>query len=308
MKQLSLTIAYVTARKEPQFQWFLDSLNKQMQEVDFGKDFQLLIIDFHARDRAIGVIPDTGIKVRWEKPKPTVWQGKHRLTSVDYFAMANARNTALCMAPDGWIVYVDDLSVLMPGWLDAIIKAMKQKDTITLGAYRKVFDLKVEQGSVVSYRANQMGLDMRNRKEKTAPIVCRGEWHYGCSLIAPTEAYLSINGWDENCDGMGYEDVVTGALLENAGWKFVYDPNMMTYESEELHVDNFSMKRTDKGISPKDKSHAILYSTRMRKWSPNYFGEGGIRGLRQKILAGEMFSPIGCPAHDWFDGQPLKEM
>jgi hypothetical protein len=127
-------------------------------------------------------------------------------------------------------------------------------------------------------------------------------------LAAPIQSYLSINGWDENCDGMGYEDVVTGALLENAGWHFIYDPSMLTWESHECHEVDIPMKRIDKGISPKDKSHAILASTRMRKWSPNYFGAEGISGLRQKVLQGEPF-PIGqIPEHDWFDKQPLIEM
>jgi hypothetical protein len=302
-----LTIAYITARKEPKFQWFIDSLYRQMEGIDFGKRFQILIIDFYARERQLPPVP-AHLSIRWEKPAPTVWQGIYRLTKSDYFAMANARNTALCLAPDGWICYVDDCSVLMPGWVEAIIRSMKREDTITLGAYRKVKNLVVENGLVTSYEGDHLGVDTRNRKGKTGPIMCRGEWHYGCSLIAPTEAYLSINGWDENCDGMGYEDVVTGTLLENAGWKFVYDPAMMTYESQELHHMEEPMKRVDKGISPNDKSHAILQSTRMRKWAPNYFGDEGIRGLRQKVLNGMPFPPISCPEHDWFDKQPLSEM
>jgi len=196
----------------------------------------------------------------------------------------------------------------MPGWVDAIVRAMKREDTITLGAYRKVKELQVENGLVVSYKGDHLGVDTRNRKGKAGPIMCRGEWHYGCSLIAPTEAYLSIHGWDENCEGMGYEDVVTGALLENAGWTFVYDPDMMTYESQELHEEEIPMKRVDKGVSPKDKSHAILHSTRMRKWAPNYFGEGGIRAVRDRVLKGGQFDNWSIPSCDWFDGQPLSEM
>jgi hypothetical protein len=107
---------------------------------------------------------------------------------------------------------------------------------------------------------------------------------------------------------MGYEDVVTGQLLTNAGWKFVYDPSMMTYESQELHAEPLGMKRADPGVSPNDKSHAILHSTRLRKWASNYFGEEGIRGLRQRVLAGEPFPITNIPEHEWFTKQPLREM
>jgi len=278
-----------------------------MTEVDFGHGFKVVVVDLHKDSRKL---PECAkqFPVIHTAPKPTVWQGPYRLTKSDYFAMANARNTALCLAQDGWIVYVDDCSVLMPGWLDAITQATKRDRTITLGAYRKVFELQVENGLVKSYKPNLLGVDTRNRRGREGLIMCRGEWHYGCSLIAPVESYLSVNGWDENCDGMGYEDVVTGALLENAGWNFIYDWSMMTYESEELHHDEFPMKRIDKGISPRDKSHAILNSIRMRKWAPNYFGEEGISGLRQRILKGESFPKIMIPENDWFDGQPLSEM
>lgn len=301
---MSLTIAYTTSRKEPKFEWFIESLSRQCEGNYSGVN--LLIVDFYAWERTIGVIPD-GLATRWEKPKPTVWQGAHRLTKEDYFAAANSRNTALCLAPDDWIAHVDDLSVLMPGWMTYVQEAMKREHTITLGAYQKVFDLKVEDGVVTGFREDPNGIDIRNRKYKLSPVSCRGEWHWGSSLVAPVEAYLSINGWDENCDGMGYEDVVTGQLLENAGWKFVYDPRMLTWEDQELHQQMPRMKRQDKGVSPKDKSHAIMESVRYRKWASNYF-EGDIRGLRQRVLDGEPFPIVQVPDRDWFDGQLLSEM
>jgi hypothetical protein len=166
----------------------------------------------------------------------------------------------------------------------------------------------VKDGALVSWRDDPTGIDTRNRKRKTGPIFAECGWHYGCSLIAPTEAYLSINGWEENCDGLGFEDVVTGHLLSNAGWNFIYDPSMMTYESSELHHIGGSMKRTDKGISPHDKSHAILASTRMRKWAPNYWGYEELRGFRQRILNGEPFPNRGIPKNDWYDNELLRNM
>lgn len=304
-----ITIAYITARKEPRFDWFVESLSSQLAEVDCGPvgGLNLLIIDFYAYERPIGVIP-CGLTARWEKPKPNVWQGEHRLTSVDYFAAANARNTAICFAPDGWIVYVDDLSVLMPGWLEAVLRAMKREHTITLGSYEKVLQLEVENGLIKNCVPDPHGIDHRLSKANGKLQYCHGEWFYGSSMVCPVEALLSINGWDENCDGMGYEDVVTGQVVENAGIKLLYDPQMKTIESQELHQQPYRMLRLDKGISPNDKSHAALAFARKTKWCPNYFGAEGIRGLRARVLSGEPFPIVNIPEHDWYDSQPLREM
>lgn len=301
---MNLTIAYCTCRLNCCWEWFFESLSRQIKGTEVS--LNIVVVDFYKTSRKL---PECAkpFNVNHVEAKPSVWSGPHRLTTQDYFSAANSRNTALCLASGEFVSFVDDLSVLMPGWMAYVQEAMKHEHTITLGAYQKVFDLKVEDGVVTGFREDPNGIDIRNRKYKLSPVSCRGEWHWGSSLVAPVEAYLSINGWDENCDGMGYEDVVTGQLLENAGWKFVYDPRMLTWEDQELHQQMPRMKRQDKGVSPKDKSHAIMESVRYRKWASNYF-EGDIRGLRQRVLAGEPFPIVQVPDRDWFDGQLLSEM
>ncbi len=307
-----LTLAYVTSRKEPHFEWFFESLMSPPQTIPLGSisAYQIVVVDFYHGKRSkreMELLRFTH-NLLHVPAKPTVWQGEHRLTSVDYFAKANALNTALCLAQDGWIICVDDLSVLMPEWLERVMEAMKRDNTITVGSYEKAFDLQVEDGILKSYTPDPHGIDHRTLIARNGPIICSGEWLYGSSLVAPVEALLNVNGWDENCDGMGYEDVVTGEVLKNAGCRFMYDPQMKTFESQELHQQPDRMLRMDKGISPNDKSHAILESARQRKWCPNYFGEEGIRGLRNRVLNGEPFPISKIPEHDWYDGRPLSEM
>ena len=240
---------------------------------------------------------------------PSVWQGKHRLTKKDYFAASNARNTALCLAPDGWIAYVDDLSVLMPGWLFCVRQAI-EKNYIVLGAYKKVLNLEVDSDGNATYTDFPAGVDSRwNSGHPDKPVHAAGSWMFGCSLAAPVEAFLRINGWDTDCDSLGSEDYIAGIMLEKAGYRFMYDRRMLTLESEERHHDGSSFARFDKGVSPNDKSHALLKMVMNgRKVAPNYFGEGGISAVRNKVLKGEQFPIIQCPMHDWFDCQPLSEL
>lgn len=300
-----LTIAYLTCREEPCFEWFYDSLKREC--AGDTKDIKVIRVDLHAPCVSLDSTLEPPIMT--VHPKPSVWQGKHRLTSRDYFAASNARNTALCYAQDGWIAYVDDLSVLLPGWLKCVRQAMAE-NYIVLGAYRKVYELMVENGEITSFKDHSRGWDTRwGRGNDSGPVPANGGWMFGCSLAAPVEAFLKINGWDEDCDSLGSEDYIAGMMLERAGYAMKYDRRMVTFESEERHRDIGTLTRFDKGKSPNDKSHKILELVKHgRNRAPNYFGEEGIAGLRQKILRGEPFPIPGIPQHDWFDGQPLAEL
>jgi hypothetical protein len=309
-----LTIAYITNRREPQWQWFFESLARQSAEHT-SLALDVVVVDFH-RDtpgRAEEVatlcrIPGVE-RIVHVAPKPCVWQGPHRLTQRDYFAASNTRNTALCHARDGWLAYVDDLSVLLPGWLGCVSEAM-QANHVRLGAYRKVRKLVVQHGTPISWEDYPGGLDSRwHHGSDAGPVPAAGSWLFGCSLVAPVEAFLSINGWDEDNDSMGFEDYACGMMMQAHGYPFVYDRRMLTFEDEDLHHVDPPLLRLDKGVSPDDASHKMLgWVMHGRNTAPNYFGDGGIRGLRQAVLAGEPFPIPTTPEHDWRDGQPLREM
>lgn len=307
----SFTISYITNRLEPKFEWFCGSLARQG-----GGAIGVNVIDYHAekpnrRHEIAAIAGKYGITLsKHVPPKPTVWQGKHKLTKQDYFAASNASNTAIALCPTEWIAFVDDLSVLMPGWLDRV-KVATQRSEITCGAYRKVLELQVENGEVTHYVNHPQGNDIR--LDQTGPNVvtpCGGSWFFGCSFVAPVEALLTINGFDEDVDSMGYQDCLAGLMLGSNGYRFVYDSGMMTWESEELHFQPGNrFIRWDPGISPEDKSHKILeLHAAGRTKAPNYFGPEGLRGLRNRILAGEDFPVVQVPDREWFTGKLLKDL
>lgn len=303
-----LTIAYVTNRKNPRIEWFFDSLAKQLKDpANAILEPQVVVVSFHADLELPKKLPVPAYRFRFLTPKPNVWNGPHRLTQANWFAAANSRNTALCVADSPWIAYVDDLSVLRPGWLDAVRMAIAA-GVITFGSYKKVKRLQVEDGLVKSCEEFKEGVDSRWHHGSDVPVPASGSWLFGCSLVAPVDALLAVNGWDENCDGLGGEDYCLGIRLQNHGFSFRYDRSMCTFESEEAHFEEPPFRKTDKGVSPLDKSHAALKMAKESAWAPNYFGEGGIRALREHVLGGKPFPVQQIPDRDWYDGQLLSEM
>jgi len=304
---MNLTIAYLTGRKDPHFDWFLESLRRTCAGDFTG--IKIIVVDLlFGPDRFEFGMGETAVEIVNVPPKPTVWQGRHRLTKEDWFAAANARNTALCLAPDGYIAFVDDLSVLLPGWLERVRAAMAG-GYVVCGTYAKVKNLVVENGFPISYEDYPQGHDSRERFAPTDLHPCEGGWLFGCSCAMPVEALLTIGGWTEFADGLGSEDYLTGLTLQNAGFKLMYDKKMKTLESEELHHLDKPLRKTDKGKSPDDKSHRALNIVLSgQKFFDNYYGGAGIRDERDRVLRGEPFTNRMNPQHDWFDGQPLSEM
>lgn len=302
-----LTVAYMTNRRNPCFQWFRDSLRREMGD-DLQKA-QVVVVDYHAKEDGRGSeINFDGVDFVHTEPMGNVWQGPHRLTKRDYFAAANARNTAIIHAAGEFIVFVDDLSVLMPGWYAGVKRAIIG-GYIVGGAYKKIRHLKVEDGVMVGGEEWAGGIDSRWKVGADVPVRINGGALFGCSMGGPIAAFEKVNGFDSDSDSVGGEDYLCGLMLERNGYQVFYDRSMLTYEWEEGHFFDPPFVRLDKGKSPNDKSHAILNMVnRGRHRAPNYFGEGGIAEVRRRVLAGEEQPIIRIPDRDWFDGQPLSEL
>jgi hypothetical protein len=304
----TLTIAYVTARRDPKIEWFFDSLARQISEHD---KISLIVVDAYEPVMRVG----EGWKQIWDHcswpnftrvaPKPNVWSGQYRLTKEDWWSASSDCNTALCLCQTTHIAFLDDLSVLTSTWLQAVKDAVSG-DYIGCGAYQKVKNLNVKNGEVISYDDFPAGHDRRLSIAKGDCAPCTPGWLYGCSFVAPLEALLTVGGFPEFTDGLGAQDYILGFALKNAGFHLKYCKKMMTLESEELHFAEPPRKRMDKGVSP-NKSHAALNIAKSTKYFENYY-EGGIRRMREEVLSGKPFPIVQIPTCDWYDSQPLSEM
>lgn len=297
----SLTIAYITSRPEPRFDWFANSLSNQLN----GETVNVIIVDSlkESREHTLG-----GNGIIHTLPKPTVWQGKHRLTQSDWWAISNARNTGICLCQTEWIAFVDDRSVLVPTWLQSV-RAGMEGDYAVAGAYEKVHNLTVENGRIKSYTEPREGDRPTGKDPRESgqldPQRCHGSWWFGGTHALPLEWALKVNGYSEDiCDSLGMEDVMFGAVLENNGLPIRYDPRMKIVEDRTPGQIEFPVKRQDKGKSPRDKSHKILELLQGSETSKNSFN---IREVRESVLRGNPFPPPSAPAFDWYDQQPISD-
>jgi len=244
-------VAYFTSRREPHFEWFMDALACQATDLT---ETQIVLVDYwlspghphqkpEGRRERMSAIVDGRCSFLHLPPKPTPWQGAQRQTSRDWFAASNARNTALIVADGHTFVGVDDLSVPLPGWWDQI-RHSATHGYLAMGAYKKVRNLRVERGNVVSYRDDGNGTDSRWGTGSDGGIVSApGANLYGCSFALPLETALKVDGFDEACSRIGAEDYDFGMRVERSGIKAHYNRNMMTLECADGHDAEPSFKR-----------------------------------------------------------------
>lgn len=289
---MQLTVVYITGRKAPQIDWAVDSLARQRQAKD---EIHLIVVDALYRNCQQLAINTRGFKsvtsVTVTPPKPNIWQGRHRVTSVDWWANSNARNTGIVLCKTDYIAFLDDRCRLGPQWLDVVRRGESKRASVLVGAYEKR-----ENGKVIpDHRREKCPDGMRN---------CGGSWLYGCTLALPLEWCLEVNGFEEGCDGLSGEDYIFGYMLENNGRRIDFVPSMFVeLERSPAHANTYL--RVDKGVSPNDKSHAALARFRTRKraeFTPN------LSALREQLARGGAF-PIPDPKRDyrdWYDNSPIR--
>ena len=152
-----------------------------------------------------------------------------------FFDASGTRNTGFIVCNTEYIVFVDDLSVLMPGWLSYHKWAAENK-LIFAGAYNKVSDIVFENNVFKSYKGSD--IDCRLTSQLTdESISIGGGWIFGANSGFPMEYIEKVNGYDEYLARRGCEDCNIGVRLENAGYKskMFYNKNCLIIEDDYLH-------------------------------------------------------------------------
>ena len=288
-----LTIAITTCRSDPRVDWILDDLESQ---IALGDEIELIVIDFYGRSPAeLGIVARPWlVNVTATQPKPTIWQGPHRVTSEDWWAAANARNTAIVLCRTEYIAMIDDRGRLGPAWLDVVKAGVIARSSVLAGVY----DRHDTNGRV--------RLDSRRRTAPRGKADCGGSWLYGANIALPLAWALDVNGFEEGADGLSGEDYVFGFMLENSGRRIDFSTRMLIsqHRSSE-HLGTFV--RADKSGAPYGK--LLVARERWRRSKRTEFTPDLIE-LRARIARGEPW-PIPDPHgdhRDWYTGKAVSAL
>ena len=291
MINVKITIAYITAREEPHLEWLCDGIEQQARSSD---KIELIVVDALGRPAsAIGFREIKPVKKLVEtRPKPSIWQGAHRITAHDFFANANARNTAIVLCSTDYICFLDDRCRLDPGWLDQIRLGEKKRKSVICGPCDK-------------YEDSGISVDHRRQHAPQGKQNCGGGWCYGGNFALPLKWLFEVNGCEEGCDPVGLEDCVLGHMLENVGRRIDFVAEMSVQLDRRGFVHPLNFPRHDKGPSPDDKSHAIqdrFFPRKRTEFTPE------LKKLRRQISKNKLF-PIPDPYgdyRDWYDGSSIR--
>lgn len=336
-----ITIAFITSRAVPRWEWFIESLCAQTT-ADQRANLQVVFVDgllwgdldgpwnrdevplgnpmLHdlSRWRSVDVLVRRRFDHLHIPPLPCAWQGPFRQTNRDFFCASNARNTAFVVARHPYVAFVDDLSVLAPTWFDQV-KYAAYGEYVVCGAYKKVKKLNVVSGRIESFEPFPAGVDSRwDRGSDDGVVPWNGAALYGCSFGIPLEAALEIDGFDGIGNGAGFEDCDFGIRVERAGWAVFYNRNMLTLESEEEHHIGGAPAKYRKIVTPDRLPKDYQGET----WSDHVAINRVIRETDRTLpIIGDnlrvvraRYQSIGLvpvprePLVDWRDGQLLSEL
>lgn len=291
---MHLSICTITARAEPHYEWLLEALARQARHGDV---IEIVVIDFHDRD-ARQLLPNPervqGLhQIQVSPPKPNPWQGPYRVTSRDLHAIANARNTAFCLATHPYVAFLDDRVRPGPCWL-ATIRDAAERDIAICGPYDR---------DELRIRRVRDGRSILNGYVRQG---CPGIWFYGGNFALPLAWALAINGCEEGSDPVGRQDRVMGSMLVNAGKRITFHPGLSVLMDRKLRQEH-PFPRINKGAGPGDKASELMrrFCSRTRtEFTPD------LALIRAAVQRGEPF-----PLHtakptdlDWYDSQPIGEM
>jgi len=284
--RLRLSICYLTGRAEPHLEWVLQAIRKQRRKED---KIELVVVDALERSQRDLTSDVSGVEhLVVVAPKPNLWQGRHRVTSRDFWAKSQAANTAICRARYDYVAFLDDRCILGDRWLATIRDGYQKRTAVQAGAYERIPG------------AGQKEIDHRLQLHPNGKKRCDGGWLYGCTFALPLAWALKVNGFEEGMDGLAQEDCMFGFQLVNAGYRIDFVPSLFVTLHREPYAEHaYERERGgDKLLAAQER----FQKRKRTEFTPD------LRVLRSRLRAGADFPMPDFGNLDWYDGRLIQDL
>jgi len=138
--------------------------------------------------------------------------------------MPRSRNEGLKIARGEVVAFIDDDSLVQPGWLQALAHHYADPKVGGVGGLVLAPGEEPRRDSVVG-RMSSLGTPVGDFNVLTSGPV-QVEHLRGCNMSFRREVLISLGGFDPSYDGSNFrEDTDMSVRVRRAGYKLVYDPN-----------------------------------------------------------------------------------
>jgi glycosyltransferase involved in cell wall biosynthesis len=228
---VSISISFASIR----LGWLENTFRALGQQTLPHDEWELTFIDdFGDRSAEVEKLArENRINVKYMHSKPYYWKSNRQL--------GNARNTGFIHSDGEIIVFLDDYTWIPPTWLQRHWEIYNETRGAVIGRvkavrYRPIVhsleDLEVI-GEDDRYKYLRCGRSPMYPSILTCPNYLCG-WFYTFNASAPLMDIVRINGYDEEFDCTGEDDVDLGQRLRRIGTEFTYrtEPEIIAYHMQ----------------------------------------------------------------------------
>lgn len=211
---MKISISFATAR----YGWLENTfrcLGRQTLPCD---EWELIMIDDLPEDRSEYVMElarKEGINVKWMRSKLNHWKSNRLL--------GNARNTGFIHSDGELVVFLDDYTWVPKTFLEEHWNIYKETGKAIIGRVKVVkYQERVESGGDLTIIGDDQRYKLLLAKEIGSLEDAGYAWFYTFNASAPLEKIININGYDEEFDCTGEDDIDLGERISRMGMNFTF--------------------------------------------------------------------------------------
>jgi len=173
-------------------------------------------------------------------------------------------NNASKHAKGKYILLLNNDTIILPGWLEALYKTMEEDENIAVAGSKMLYpDGTIQEaGAVIFNDASGWNIGRgHQRYEEPFQVMRRVDYVSGCSMLIRSSVWKEVGGFDERYNNAYCEDSDFCFSARELGYSVVYQP-----ESEIVHFENVSY-----GPEAGDKKTRLMRENCrifLEKWNP----------------------------------------